>query len=205
MKKPLFLIFIIIGIIIFIICISYLFLQNKSKRVINIFKENFNDTKYKILDLGCGACCNSSILESMGYQVTALDVVDLSSCKKPQIYDGKKIPFQDKSFDIVLCSFVLHHADNWYDILQEMKRVGNHIIIIENTPEISLDYWFVKKHSNSEWGSCEECFKTNTEWLDIFNQMNFKVENIKRIPRWYFPFADKPYFYPVPSTVYILK
>lgn len=194
----------LICIIIFIIYLYYR--QNKSKRVINIFKENFNDgKKYKILDLGCGACCNSTILESMGYEVTSLDVVDQSICKKPEIYDGKIIPYIDNSFDIVLCSFVLHHAPNWYDLLKEMKRVGNYIIIIENTPEISLDYWFIEMHASSEWGSCLECFKTNEEWLDIFNQMNFNVKNTKRIPRWYFPFADKPFFYPVPSNVYILS
>lgn len=195
--------FLLILVIVVLICI---YKQNKSNRVINIFKEHFNSKTYnRVLDLGCGACCNSSILESMGYQVTSLDVVNQSVCKIPELYDGKKIPYDDGSFDIVLCSFVLHHAPNWYDLLNEMKRIGKYIIIIENTPEISLDYWFIKIHSQSEWGNCLECFKTNDEWLEIFRNLNLQVQNTKRIPRWYFPFADKPYFYPVPSTVYVLK
>ena len=194
--------FLLILVIVVLICI---YKQNKSNRVINIFQEHFNSKTYnRVLDLGCGACCNSSILESMGYQVTSLDVVNQSVCKRPELYDGKKIPYDDGSFDIVLCSFVLHHAPNWYDLLNEMKRIGKYIIIIENTPEISLDYWFIKIHSQSEWGNCLECFKTNDEWLEIFRNLNLQVQNIKRISRWYFPFADKPYFYPVPSTVYVL-
>jgi len=194
--------FLLILVIVVLICI---YKQNKSNRVINIFKEHFNSKTYnRVLDLGCGACCNSSILESMGYQVTSLDVVNQSVCKRPELYDGKKIPYDDGSFDIVLCSFVLHHAPNWYDLLNEMKRIGKYIIIIENTPEISLDYWFIKIHAQSEWGNCLECFKTNDEWLEIFRNLNLQVQNIKRISRWYFPFADKPYFYPVPSTVYVL-
>lgn len=194
--------FLVILVIVLLFCI---YKQNKSNRVINIFQEHFNSKTYnRVLDLGCGACCNSSILESMGYQVTSLDVVNQSVCKRPELYDGKKIPYDDGSFDIVLCSFVLHHAPNWYDLLNEMKRIGKYIIIIENTPEISLDYWFIKIHAQSEWGNCLECFKTNDEWLEIFRNLNLQVQNIKRISRWYFPFADKPYFYPVPSTVYVL-
>ena len=195
--------FLVILVIVLLFCI---YKQNKSNRVINIFQEHFNSKTYnRVLDLGCGACCNSSILESMGYQVTSLDVVNQSVCKRPELYDGKKIPYDDGSFDIVLCSFVLHHAPNWYDLLNEMKRIGKYIIIIENTPEISLDYWFIKIHAQSEWGNCLECFKTNDEWLEIFRNLNLQVQNIKRISRWYFPFADKPYFYPVASTVYVLK
>ena len=194
--------FLLILVIVLLFCI---YKQNKSNRVINIFQEHFNSKTYnRVLDLGCGACCNSSILESMGYQVTSLDVVNQSVCKRPELYDGKKIPYGDGSFDIVLCSFVLHHAPNWYDLLNEMKRIGKYIIIIENTPEISLDYWFIKIHAQSEWGNCLECFKTNDEWLEIFRNLNLQIQNTKRIPRWYFPFADKPYFYPVPSTVYVL-
>ena len=194
--------FLLILVIVLLFCI---YKQNKSNRVINIFQEHFNSKTYnRVLDLGCGACCNSSILESMGYQVTSLDVVNQSVCKRPELYDGKKIPYDDGSFDIVLCSFVLHHAPNWYDLLNEMKRIGKYIIIIENTPEISLDYWFIKIHAQSEWGNCLECFKTNDEWLEIFRNLNLQIQNTKRIPRWYFPFADKPYFYPVPSTVYVL-
>jgi SAM-dependent methyltransferase len=197
---------IVLSVIILVIILVVVYNQNKSNRVINIFREHFNNKTYnRILDLGCGACCNSTILESMGYQVTSLDVIDKSICKRPEIYDGKTIPYDDNSFDIVLCSFVLHHVPNWYDLLKEIKRVGKYILVIENTPEISLDYWFVEIHAQSEWGHCIQCFKTNDEWLDVFHDLNLHVQNTKRIPRWYFPFADKPYFYPVPSTVYVLS
>lgn len=197
--------------ILFTLFISYLlykmFVKNDTNRAMNIFKTYFNDKKYNILDFGCGSCCNSTILENMGHQVTSLDIIDLSNCKKPQLYDGKRIPFGDKSFDIVLCSFVLHHTSDWYELLKEMKRVSKYIIILENTPENKLDDWFVKQHSTSHWGgvNCLKCFKTNEEWIETFENLNLSIKKIEKIPRWYFPFSEKPYFYPVVSMVYILE
>lgn len=51
------------------------------------------------------------------------------------IYDGKIFPFKDKTFDCVICTYVLHHISNPLEILNEMKRIANRIIIIEETYE----------------------------------------------------------------------
>jgi ubiquinone/menaquinone biosynthesis C-methylase UbiE len=59
--------------------------------------------------------------------------------KKKFLFDRSKIPFKNKSFDIVLCGFVLQHASNWKQLLGEIKRVGKTLIIIDNTPEIPID------------------------------------------------------------------
>uniref|UniRef100_A0A6C0EAU0 Methyltransferase type 11 domain-containing protein n=1 Tax=viral metagenome TaxID=1070528 RepID=A0A6C0EAU0_9ZZZZ len=183
----------------------YQFKKNNINRILNIFKKNFNNKQYKILDLGCGKCCISAHLENMGHSVTSLDVVNLGSCKKPKIFDGKNIPYDDNTFDIVLCSFVLHHTNTWKKLLLEMKRVAKYVIIVENTPETDLDWWFIKQHSKSDWGSCLKCFKTTSQWKNIYYKLNFKLLSVERLSRLNFPFSDKPWFYPVPSTVFILS
>jgi ubiquinone/menaquinone biosynthesis C-methylase UbiE len=40
-----------------------------------------------------------------------------------EITDNKTLPFADKTFDVVINSFTLHHMDNPMDSLLEMKRV----------------------------------------------------------------------------------
>lgn len=198
--------YLIIIILILLLIIQYK--KNSHNRVINIFKKHFNDKSYNVLDLGCGSCCNSSYIANLGHNVTSLDVVDKHKCKKPIIYDGKIIPYADNTFDIVLVSFVLHHVPNWKQLLSEIKRVSKqYIIIIENTPEVKIDWFFTRLHSESDWGgkNCDECYKTNQKWISEFNNMDLKPIKIKRINRLYFPFSDKPYIYPVPSMIYILK
>jgi len=96
-----------------ILLLVIIFKCNEYERITDIFKNNFSDKKYTILDLGCGACCNSKKLENLGHRVVSLDVVDKHKCKKPIIYDGRRIPYHDNSFDIILVSFVLHHVLDW--------------------------------------------------------------------------------------------
>lgn len=44
--------------------------------------------------------------------------------KKVVYYDGKKFPFEDKSFDYVICSHVLEHVDDLNFFLSEIFRVA---------------------------------------------------------------------------------
>lgn len=127
--------------------ISRWYMKNDQRRYLNIFNNYFKDKQYNILNLGCGSCCGSKQLEKMGHHVTSLDVVDLGKCCRPIIYDGLNIPFPNQSFDIVICSFVLHHTGNWSHLLKEMKRVAKYIIIIENTPEKTIDDYFIDRKS----------------------------------------------------------
>ncbi len=48
----------------------------------------------------------------------------LNSDKKVVYYDGNKFPFEDNSFDYVICSHVLEHIDNVELFLYEIFRVS---------------------------------------------------------------------------------
>ena len=86
------------------------------------------------MDIGSGTCNVCEILSKKGYEITPLDVHDLSFVNniKPVIYDGNKIPYANNKFDQTLILTVLHHTPNPEKILQEAKRVSKRIIIIEN-------------------------------------------------------------------------
>jgi len=47
-------------------------------------------------------------------------------------FDGKRLPFADKSFDFIMLSDVLHHTDDPLVILQECARVAREFILIKD-------------------------------------------------------------------------
>jgi ubiquinone/menaquinone biosynthesis C-methylase UbiE len=50
------------------------------------------------------------------------------------IADATNLPFEDKSFDIILSINVLHHIPNWMDALREINRVlrnGGYLLLAE--------------------------------------------------------------------------
>ena len=155
----------------------------------------------KILDLGCGECCITNELNQKGYNVKGLDIVDAGTCMKPEIYNGKNIPFPDKYFDVSICAFVLHHADNYKHLLDELNRVTRRVILVfEDTPQNEWDRFFNRMHSSSEWGNCEDCFLPKKDWVDLLSKYGIvETEDISVLE---FPFADSPWIYPVHKTFF---
>ena len=158
-----------------------------------------------VLDFGCGDCC---LLENdQTVSTISLDIVNKGKCKSPQLYDGYKIPMSDKSVDVTVCAFVLHHIPHFREIIKEMSRVTRRcIIILEDTPSNSIDRWFTSIHAGSDWGKCLDCFKSADEWKKLLSEF-FPVESIEYSPisRMSFPFAELPWFYPISKGCFVVK
>lgn len=137
----------------------------------------------KILDIGLGAGTVAFSLKRDGYDVTSVDVVDLSlySDIKPQIYDGQKLPFKKHSFDTGLLVGVLHHCgDQNIHVLEEAMRVCKRVICIEDTYRNDLERFFVStqdKLCNAEF--YEHNYLTVPEWRDVFKKHDWKVKALK--------------------------
>lgn len=187
-----------------ILLIIYKFYRQCKNRVFSMVTK-YAPTSKKILDLGCGACCISKQLQLSGREVTPMDVVDKGVCLKPELFDGMKIPYADKVFDLGICSYVLHHTDNQELLLKELQRVCKKILLIENTPSNKVEWEYAFKHAKSEWGKCEKCFKDDATWMEEFNKLGIKVVAKETMSKWVCPFSDQPFFYPVTSTVFILE
>ncbi len=93
---------------------------------------------YRILDVGCGTGASVIDLKKLlgkRVDVVGVDVVGLQvhlakqKIKKNavyaevELYDGKKLPFEDRSFDAIYTSDVLGHVENVEDWLGELNRV----------------------------------------------------------------------------------
>lgn len=134
----------------------------------------------KILDIWCGRWWLSYLLKKDWYKIKSLDIKNISLNKdiSPIIYNWKKIPFENKEFDIALIITVLHHTKKPEEIIKEAIRVANKIIIVEDIYTNSIQKYltyimdnimnfeiFTNPHSN----------KTDKEWKKVFNNMWLKV------------------------------
>tara|TARA_B100001250_G_C19769852_1_gene776585 strand:- start:439 stop:1251 length:813 start_codon:yes stop_codon:yes gene_type:complete len=96
----------------------------------DFLKERGNVTgKEKLLDFGCGTGPHRTRVEQMGYQWTGIDIGDsqeaLSRNKALEviIYDGRRIPIKDESFDIVLSTQTFEHVQDLEITFSEISRI----------------------------------------------------------------------------------
>ena len=159
--------------------IDEVFFRSKTERLILRMKQFFSRGD-KILDLGSGIGMFSHILQEQGYQVTPIDVKDKSlyPSVRPLIYDGKKLPFADYSFDVCLLLSVLHHTQNPEAILKEAKRVANKIIVSENiyrSATQKLYTHFIDSLLNLEFFHHPHTNRTDKQWKEAFKRLGLTL------------------------------
>lgn len=104
-------------------------------RVISVKPKN-------VLDVGCGCGSSTAKLSPFCGKITAIDFSSelIDRCKRENqksnitylCMDGRDIRYPDKSFDLVVEQYVLHHVLEWEKVLDEMARVSSkHILILE--------------------------------------------------------------------------
>lgn len=86
-----------------------------------------------ILEVGCGtgAVLAKLVARNVGIEHVGVDMADPASHCDPEataldlrVFDGKKLPFLDKSFDLVYATHVVEHVPNPREFLSECKRVA---------------------------------------------------------------------------------
>lgn len=124
--------------------------RGKANNIINISK----DLDFKsVIDIGSG---NGSVLYWLDKNSFCKDIVsleisesglekikqrNLKSVKKVQWFDGYKIPYEDNSFDLALCSHVIEHVEYPRMLIREITRVSKRQIL-----EVPIDFsWNVDK------------------------------------------------------------
>ncbi|MGH9197789.1 MAG: class I SAM-dependent methyltransferase, partial [Acidimicrobiia bacterium] len=81
----------------------------------------------RILELGAGTGAQALALAQRGFDVSAVDVPQ-SNYSKDRVfdvtdYDGRHLPFPDRTFDIVFSSNVLEHIADLGPLHREIRRV----------------------------------------------------------------------------------
>jgi len=117
--------------------------------------------------------------------VQGVDIVDIRRNKDYpfRLYDGLTLPFPDRSFDVVVLSFVLHHVpdDRKLALLEEALRVSRgKVVVVEDTPTSAFDRVMNRRHGESyrrKIGSRASFgFLTEGEWRWLFRGMGLEPE-----------------------------
>jgi SAM-dependent methyltransferase len=147
-----------------------------------------------VLDVGAGTgWVAKRLAEQVGCSMTLVDVLNCNETDLPlQIYDGKKLPFPDKSFDTVLLVFVLHHTTNHEEILEEARRVARRaIVIVEDTPvnlfERGVELFWDTVLSWEHRFSAPHNYRTIQGWRGVFKSVGLRLAG-EDVVRPFFPF-----------------
>jgi SAM-dependent methyltransferase len=87
------------------------------------------------LDFGSGDGWFADQFQSSGLvgEITPVDVqLRPNVLRKPQLYDGSRLPFADRSFDLVYCVDVLHHCPDPPASLRDLLRCGRRYFLMKD-------------------------------------------------------------------------
>ncbi|MFZ2152632.1 MAG: class I SAM-dependent methyltransferase [Microgenomates group bacterium] len=131
-----------------------------------------------ILDVGFGAGTIGKIIATSGYNLTGIDVADLSiySDLKAVIYDGVKMPFKNKQFDTAVIIHVLHHCSDPVATLIEAKRCAKRVVFIEDTYRNSFEKAIVSFNDNlGNWEFYQHPYQTDLSWRQTIQKLGYKL------------------------------
>lgn len=148
----------------------------------------------RVLDLGAGTgWVAKRVAQQKGCDVHLVDVLDVNETDLPlKVYDGNRIPYEDKSFDVTLLVFVLHHLLNQEEILREAARVSRRsLIIVEDTPRNIFEL-AVNKTCDTIGSSQHGFFDPHNyhrieKWGEIFGTLKMPLIH-QEVVRPFFPF-----------------
>lgn len=81
----------------------------------------------RILDVGCDRAILREFVGAERY--TGIDRSEEADIRH-DLQSGGPLPFDDSTFDVVVCTDVLEHLDNLHDVFKEIVRVGKKRLLI---------------------------------------------------------------------------
>ena len=159
--------------------------------------EKYASKDMKFLDYGCGTGRSLRFIRSLGYNdIVGVDISNdmITNAKKIDILgnyiliENSKIPYQDKTFDIIFMSYVFLEVGEYNEIvkiLKEFKRVlkdNGHIIFITS----------IVKNIKDKWLSFSYDFPENEKDLNHCQNLKLLIKE-KNIILYDFNWLEKDY------------
>jgi len=128
------------------------FTRAKARDLLRTISSRFGSpSELNLLDVGCGIGNYHPFLTPVVGSVSGVDVSRACIAKARErnstvtysVYDGDRLPYPDREFDVTFCVCVLHHVPpiRWPQFVTEMQRVtrpGGLIVVYEHNPKNPL-------------------------------------------------------------------
>ncbi len=158
------------------------------------------DDARSLLDMGCGdgALAAALMARHPGLFAVGVEVGRPARAWIPIVmYDGHRMPFRDRSFDIVMATDVLHHTDDIPRRLREMARVSRRFVLIKDHAVYGVvsRAWIglIDFLTNVPFGvPCAYNYPTLDQWSQHFHEAGLQV-----IARSFLPLGAGSRFHPV--------
>lgn len=89
----------------------------------------------RVLDIGCGSGDIAAAIMAgrPDVRIEGVDVLVRPDTRIPvTAYDGARLPYPDKAFDLAMMVDVLHHTDDPAAVLAEARRVARHGVLVKD-------------------------------------------------------------------------
>jgi SAM-dependent methyltransferase len=137
----------------------------------------------RVLDVGCGDGLLTSLLQQRrtDLEVSGIDVLVRPESHIPlKRFDGRVIPYEDASFDVVMFVDVLHHTEDPLILLREAVRVARRAIVIKdhtcNGVLASLTLRFMDRVGNARHGvALPYNYWPRQKWMQAFDLLDLKI------------------------------
>ncbi|HET6516300.1 MAG TPA: class I SAM-dependent methyltransferase [Thermodesulfovibrionales bacterium] len=187
-----------------------------AQRIHALINEKFGDSReIRCLDVGCGDMKISQGINRLNARTLwhCIDLYDLPpdleesrEWMRYQKYDGERIPFGDKSIDVVFFCDVLHHVKGDIpSLLKEASRVGSAILIKDHFEQslysrrvlqamdffgnwsygVALpEHYFTRETFDELYRSCGLTLRKIETRIDLYNHLPIIRYLLK--PEWHF-------------------
>ena len=112
---------------------NYIF--DRRVRLLSSHLGSLMPARAQVLDVGCGNGLLAQLImqNHPGVEIKGADVLVRDKTYIPvEWFDGRNVPYDDASFDVVMLVDVLHHTEQPMALLREARRVARSAVVIKD-------------------------------------------------------------------------
>jgi len=144
-------------------------------------------SKMRILDVGGGSGIMGNYAKGNGWAYTTIDLAtpqeqgsgfnhERGLHNESLTYDGQHLPFSAASYDVVIMSFMLHHAaENTLGLLKQVQSIATNFVLIGE--DLASQEHPVAWHERNFQHQPDGVFRSDTEWRQLFELVGLKVDS----------------------------